>query len=357
MTQSNTTQNLDNTSINQPHEATIMSSKSTPLYPKICNASGARQISSIALWNEQFQAAEAMIDRGMRFHGVKPLGMLIIGETGAGKTHFAEKKMEELNKTAVDKGDYTTMPVVKVDAPKQSTISNIIQRLLFELGDIKPNAGTLIDKEHRLKALLKELGVQLVIVDEIHDFLPKTPNGKSSTALSWLKGIMDDTLIPMLFMGTERASLIKVLDKELASRIRYSITLTQVPYGTADEDKFDFADMATAFAENLPKPLKAFNFVTFIDDAPVYSNINLLDRLYVATKGVPRGLCDFILEVNVEMEDNPNFSPNLEALSVVYARLSAMNEYIEYNPFTPEKLDDVRKYIGYQPKGDVNEAA
>ena len=348
---------VSHTPSNQPQEVTPMLNIDALQLNLSSNIDGAKCLSSIALWNGQFRRAEQMVERGLRFHTIKPLGMVIIGEAGAGKTHFAKKKRDELNAFSVKKDDYYTMPVVMVSAPKQSTITSIVHRLLFEIGDIKPNTGTMEDKEHRLKMLLKILEVKLIIVDEIHDFLPKTQNGKGSTALSWLKGLMDDTLIPILFMGTERANLLNVIDKELASRIRYSVTISRLSYGPIDEQRFDFAEMSTAFAKNLPKQLKDFNFVTFINDVAVYSKANLLDRLYVATNGLPRGLRDIFLEINIEMEDNPNFSPNLGALSLIYDRLLSMNDYIDFNPFDVGKLDEVRNYIGYTTKGLTDEAA
>lgn len=357
MTIHSTVSNPNNTPNNQTKEVTAMQTTQVNSSIRVPNTHGARQLSSIALWNQQFQLADEMVDRAMRFNGIKPIATVIEGETGAGKTHFAIKKMQKLNAAAVDKGDHTTKPAIMISAPKQSSVPPLVHRLLFELGDIKPNFGTMEDKEQRLKNWLSKLEVKLIIIDEIHDFLPLTNRGKGSKALSWLKGLMDDTCIPILFMGTERASLLSVIDRELASRIRYSVTISQLPYGPMDIDKFDFGEMATAFAENLPRSLKTFNFVSFVEDNVIFSNPNMLDRLYVATKGLPRGLRDMFLEINIEMEDNPKFSPNLESLTSIYARLSSMNDLIDFNPFDDNRLDDVRDYIGYAKKGDANEAA
>ncbi|WP_157980952.1 TniB family NTP-binding protein [Aliidiomarina shirensis] len=319
--------------------------------------SGAQKISSLALWNHQFCELDNMVDRLLRFHGTKPSAMSLIAREGAGKTHFALKKQEQFSKYVIDYGDYTTMPVLITRAPKQSTVRTFVERILYELGDIKPSHGSADEKEKRLLALLRKREVKLIVIDEIHDFLPKTSRGRPSTALAWLKGFMDETLIPILFMGTERAGLLHVIDKELASRIRYSATLASLPYGNSDYSKFDFAEMASAFAEHLACPLKQLMFVQFDDEKPIFSNMNLLDRFFVATDGVPRGLRDIFLEINLEMEDDADFTPNLESLSKIYKRMTSMNDFIDFDPFGQGNLTKVQNYINKNCGGENNAAA
>lgn len=321
------------------------------------NTSSAQQISSLALWNHQFRTLDERVNRLMRFHKTKPAAMCLLGSAGAGKTHYANKKSEQLSRYAVDYGSHTTMPVLIVRAPKTSTSKTLIERMLHELGDIKPNYGTTDQKEKRLILMLDKLEVRLIVIDEIHDFLPKTKTGSSSQGLSWLKGFMDETLIPILFMGTQRAELVHKIDKELASRICYPAQLTSLPYGVDNYQKFEFAEMASAYAEHLSRPVKQLEFVKFDNEQPVFKNMNLLDRLFVATSGIPRGLRDVFLEIDLEMEDDANFTPNLKSLSEIYSGLASLENFIDFNPFVDANLPKVQAYIEKNFGGSHNEAA
>jgi hypothetical protein len=320
---------------------------------------GMKELVSMAIWNKQFQRAEAFVKRGLRHKGFKATGLLMWGVPGAGKTHFATKLKEEMLTQRKWVNDHYTLPVIMISAPQQSLVSNLVQKLLFELGDINPKGGKPNEKIKRLHKLLRELDVSLIIVDEVHDFLPKKGCQINSKALSFLKELMDETKIPMLFMGTERARLLNTANPELGTRIRHSFTISELPYGKDDSQKYEFAEMATEFAKKLPKQLEALSFVSVTGRQAQFKNTNLLDRFYVATHGLPRGLRDIFLEINLEIEDNPNFTPNLKALAAIYNNLECMNDYIDFNPFDSGRLDDVKKYIvrTIPQRGLSNEAA
>ncbi|GAC08535.1 TniB family NTP-binding protein [Paraglaciecola chathamensis] len=371
MSQPNTSINTVRKTVNQPQEVINMSlaisnTQNNPQHKEstmsVANTTaelnGAEQLASLAIWNEQLVGAERMIKRGLRYHGIKSTGMIIKGDAGTGKTHFAKKLKEELTARSVTIADHDTMPVLMISAPQQSKVPDMIQKLLYELGDIKPNQGKHNDKLNRLFRLLNELKVELIIVDEIHDYLPKKGNSKNSAALSFLKLLMDEALIPILFMGTEKASMLSTMSDELGSRLRYSYTFSKLPYGVDDFSKKDFAEMATAFAEYLPQQNRSLNFVMFNECGVKFNNTKLLDRLYVATNGLPRGLRDLFLEINIEMEDDSDFSPSLDSLARIYAGLESMNNYIDFNPFTV-KSKTINAYIGNASatQGDINEAA
>ncbi len=322
--------------------------------PITSNLVGAKNISSLALWNQQYREVDKLVNRLMRFDGVKSMGMTLIGESGAGKSHYVKKKRETLSSYSIDYGDYKTVPVLIVTAPKQSTAKQIIQSMLYELGDFSLN-GTVNELKPRLIWLLKKLEVKLIVIDEIHDFLPKTERGKPKEALAWIKGFMDDTCSPFLFVGTERARLLHELDRELASRIIYSASLSSLSYGNEEFRKFDFAEMATAYGEHLPCKTKKLQFVRFENEEPVFSNLPLLDSLFVATKGLPRALRDVFLEINVEMEDDKTFNPDKSSLSEICFRLQSLNKNIDFNPFTNRKA--VQRFIENYRGGITNDAA
>ena len=64
--------------------------------PITSNLVGAKHISPLALWNQQYREVDKLVNRLMRFDGVKPMGMTLIGESGAGKSHYVKKKKKTL---------------------------------------------------------------------------------------------------------------------------------------------------------------------------------------------------------------------------------------------------------------------
>ena len=191
------------------------------------NLVGAKNISSLALWNQKYREVDELVNRLMRFNGVKPMGASLIGEVRTGKSHYVYKKRETLSSFSIDYGDYKTVPVLIVTAPTQFKPKPIILDMLRKLGDLSPQ-GSVSELMTRLIRLLKKLEVKIIVIDEVHNLLPKSGRGRPSEALSWITGFMDGTCIPFLFVGTERAKLLHSIDKELASRIPYSASLSSL---------------------------------------------------------------------------------------------------------------------------------
>lgn len=189
------------------------------------NFTSAQQISSLALSDYQFRKVDEQVNRLLRCRGIKPAAMTLIDKTGSDKTRYAIKKKERLSRYALSCGSHKAMPVLFVKAPKASAPKTLIERMLVELGDIKPSYGSVNQKEKRLTSLIEKREVQLIIIDEIQDFLSKTVTRSPSKATTWLKSLMDETATPILFMGTERTGLLHTIDKDLASRICFSAKL------------------------------------------------------------------------------------------------------------------------------------
>ncbi|MCB5228382.1 TniB family NTP-binding protein, partial [Alishewanella sp. 16-MA] len=104
-------------------------------------------ISILTLWNPQCKKAHDLVKRLMKSHQIKPAGMLIHGDPGTGKTHFAQKLQaivaENITQDVLD--DHKKQPVIIVKAPKQSTIPQMVNILLVALGDPNPSLGSLTE--------------------------------------------------------------------------------------------------------------------------------------------------------------------------------------------------------------------
>ncbi|MDP5130610.1 MAG: TniB family NTP-binding protein [Paraglaciecola sp.] len=317
----------------------LLSQQQTVIFPPL----NQKVMAEIILMNDQFKQASNKFMEMMALSGQKvPLAMLVVGDAGTGKSTFATKIHEQCNQRSQSRGSYMTVPCIMVQSPKQSTESKLIEQLLIALGDISPKHNKGDSAKERLYSLIARLGVELIIIDEIHDFLPKTRKGSITTGMLFIKELMSKTNIPILMLGTPHAKVIYELSAEFATRIRFNFEMTRIPFGMNDDDKFDFAELASAYAECFPRELKSFRFVSFEDDTPVYSNLNLLDKIYVATAGLPRGLRDFFLRIHLKMTLDANYSPNLANLEEIYDNVAALNNNIDFNPFkvTNAKIQD-----------------
>ena len=292
------------------------------------------------LWTAQCSAAEEKIHKALRFAGVKPVGIVVIGSGGVGKTVLVEKVAEELCKENVELEDRTLMPILSITAPSSGRENALHTLMLNKLGHLNSKSIKPSDRARVIDHLLIELGVKLIIVDEVHDSLPETVRGKVKPAFSYLKQLMDRTKIPIILIGTEKAENIYAMGAEIGTRFRTRIKLLPFGFGNKDAEWLPFAEIASKLATLLPlkKPL---SFLCFEKDecnnyqfSTKLNDKKLLIRLYFATQGLHRNLKDFFMNINADLIDNPNLKITLDYLSNVYENMEYMNESISGNPFT-----------------------
>ncbi|KAF0140476.1 MAG: TniB family protein [Rhodospirillaceae bacterium] len=143
--------------------------------------------------------------------------MLLVAPSFNGKTSILERFMSlhppDLDPTA----DVTTCPVVMVEAPPAPDVSAFYSRILDALmATYKPSASVQ-EKNSQVKHLFKELGVKILIVDEIHHLIAGSLN-RQKDFRNALKSLGNESKVSIIASGIEDAYNAFVADPQMSSR-------------------------------------------------------------------------------------------------------------------------------------------
>lgn len=149
--------------------------------------------------NKQFDEAMEAIARCHKTAGLKPKSMMLLGESGAGKSTIVNTYRKAY--PDVEREDRTERPVLYTSLQPRVTVNDILAGLLEACGDPEPDKGTARSLLKRLYCFIKSLGVQLIIIDEIQHVLPEHTHRRTQEAADTIKSITDRSGIPFILSG------------------------------------------------------------------------------------------------------------------------------------------------------------
>jgi type II secretory pathway predicted ATPase ExeA len=143
--------------------------------------------------------------------------LLIYGDTGMGKTKILRKFLRDHPPRFNGETGATSAPIAAMQMPPEPLESDFYSELLSALQAPAP-----IDaRTHRLKetcrALLKSLGVRMLVIDEVHALLAGTFR-QQRIFLNALRFLANDLRAPLVCAGTDLACQALLTDPQLAER-------------------------------------------------------------------------------------------------------------------------------------------
>ena len=143
--------------------------------------------------------------------------MLLVAPSFNGKTSILERFIAmhpvDLDATA----EVTTCPVLMVESPSTPDVSAFYTRILDALmAPYKPTAPVQ-EKNSQVKLLFKQLGVKMLIVDEIHHLIAGSMN-KQRDFRNALKSLGNETKVVIVAAGIEDAYNAFNTDPQMSSR-------------------------------------------------------------------------------------------------------------------------------------------
>jgi hypothetical protein len=254
-------------------------------------------------------------------------GVLIYGTSGQGKSYVGEQYESLFPSQKIR--EKTLRPVFRYrfkDSKKQ--VDDILKLLIKALGTTPPKGKTEPGElDQQFCHLIEELGVELIILDEIQQVLPNSDGVTALNTLKYFCSLLDGLSASIVFIGSERAMRLltfgqtdKTVDdnEQLSRRMMRSVKLEQIEPRTDD-----WLDCINWFIDKI-----RFSFLNY-KDGP------LLNRLYLAYMERSFSTLEslFLLEDMSKIQDKAELTSRLKDNYDIYGKETL-------NPFCPEDISD-----------------
>lgn len=171
-----------------------------------------------------------------KYYGIASC-ILLTGESGSGKSELAKYYLK--NNPAVELEEQTHIPVLHYELRSVSTPEEFLRSLLVAIGDPQQGRGARNKGElyGRLVILIKTVGIELLILDEIQVIIERR-SAKVVTGIADLfKDLINDTEIPIVFMGMPWSKYLIDSNQQLKRRIAYRYVIP--PYRVSNKEYRD----------------------------------------------------------------------------------------------------------------------
>ena len=150
-------------------------------------------------------------------HITRMPNMLLVAPSFNGKTSILERFLAQHPPDLDPLGETTICPVVMVESPPSPDVSAFYSRILDALMAVyKPNAPPQ-DKYSQIKLLFKQMGVKMLIIDEIHHLIAGGLK-RQQEFRNALKSLGNETKIVIVAAGIEDAFNAFNTDPQMSSR-------------------------------------------------------------------------------------------------------------------------------------------
>lgn len=213
----------------------------------------------------------------------EPTCIAIVGESRSGKSRLLEEFEGQHLKTRESTG--LKMPVIKVMTPAKPTVKALVDLLLYAICE-STGAGTLNEKEVKLRKLISNVGGRVIIVDEFQHFYESQTKKSAFEVSEWLKGLVDHTKLSLVVAGLPSTAQVINQNEQLRGRFHSAIRMPR--YHWSDEGlRREFRGILRAFKDALKKGF----------DVPDFETEEMAFRFYVATGGLMGYLCLILRQV------------------------------------------------------------
>ncbi len=175
---------------------------------------------------------------------VRPRNLLVVGPTNNGKTAIAEHFLRTHPQHASDDGEHEVIPVLLVQMPPSPTVGRLYAAVLAGLGMPGGLYGRSPDREAMAMRLLRQVGCQMLLLDELHNLLA-APGPRQRELLNLLRYLGNELRIPIACFGTREAYLAIRSDDQLENRFEPFLL-------PAWEDGPEFGRLLASFETVLP---------------------------------------------------------------------------------------------------------
>lgn len=143
----------------------------------------------------------------------EPECLLITGVQGAGKTTLCKAYARRYPRTQTREG--RIIPVLSTFVPSITTKKSLPTRLLHALGDGAAEKGTSVNQTLRIIKLVRDCGVEMIILDEFQHFIDSDSNAVLVNISNWLKDLINETGKPVALVGMPHSEVVLAANPQL----------------------------------------------------------------------------------------------------------------------------------------------
>jgi len=235
-------------------------------------------------WIQYTRAEEALARLGELLayppHDRMP-AMLLFGATGMGKTRLLQRFLREHGGNFDPRCGATAQPVVSMQMPPTPHERDFYEELLVAMGAAVPVKLSVSNLRQRVRVLARQLGVRMLLIDEIHSMLSGTFR-EQRIFLNALRFLANDLRLPLVCVGTPEAKQALLTDQQLADRFE----ARELP---AWRDDTAFHQFLASFEASLP-----------LRQASGLRDLGLRKRILSLSEGITVRICRLLEEAAVQ---------------------------------------------------------
>lgn len=172
-------------------------------------------------------------------YGREPMGCMLLGDGGMGKTMLAEYIMRSLKPaTVVDNHcEIDTVPAFYLSFKASASLGDLSAAALEKLQDKKSRVGKSADRAVRVRELLLQCKTVILFIDELHDLqgLKKRNNKRTEEFIGWVKELSNARNLVLCLMGEPSCQGIFDSDTQMSRRFKVQFTLRALTPGTKEQ--------------------------------------------------------------------------------------------------------------------------
>lgn len=225
--------------------------------------------------------------------------MLIVAPSFNGKTSILEHFLALHPPDLDPDGEKTICPVIFVESPSTPNVSDFYTRILDALMAVFKPTAAIQDKNSQIKRLFKQLGVKMLILDEVHHLIAGSMN-RQKDFRNALKSLGNETKVVIVVAGIEDAYNAFATDPQMSSRF----TPEELPLWKADNN---FGSLLATLERR----------------TPLKKPSNLKDprkmlAIHTKSEGTLGDMCDLFKELAVDAIRNKTEEITLERISSIH---------------------------------------
>lgn len=159
--------------------------------------------------------AHYLMELGRATRGQPQKGMRVLAPSGSGKSTAADELVRQIHTKTPRTPDH--VPVVLVPMERAATPKRLMVSILNYFGDPYASQGTEHTLKMRVKSCFQRFGTDLLMLDEFQHLNYR--NSERSDVTDSVKRLLDDGVVPIIFLGTEEANNLFTRNVQLGGRL------------------------------------------------------------------------------------------------------------------------------------------